>query len=168
VTTVRALLVAACVFVVVACGPAPEDSVAGVASVARVIDGDTLIVNLSGRDETVRLLGVDTPETVAPDRPVECYGPEASEALKAMLPAGTEVDIIIDTEPRDRYGRLLGYVFRRDDGVFVNAELLSQGAATTLSYEPNTTFKGRFARLESSARARRVGLWAACGDLSGQ
>ncbi len=158
-TTMRALLAAGCVLMVLGCAPAQGRSTA---SVVRVIDGDTVVVNFSGRNETIRLLGIDTPETVAPDRPVECYGPEASEALKALLPASTEVDVVIDAEPRDRYRRLLAYVYRRDDGMFINAELLSGGAARTLSYDPNTTFKSRFAQLESSARTRMVGLWGAC------
>jgi micrococcal nuclease len=147
------------------CSAASQETTGSAASVVRVIDGDTIVVSFSGHDETVRLLGIDTPETVAPDRPVECYGPEASDTLKALLPEGTAVDVVIDTEPRDRYQRLLAYVFRRDNGTFVNAELLSGGAARTLSYDPNTTFKSRFSSLETSARARQVGLWGACDDL---
>ncbi len=127
-----------------------------------VVDGDTIVVDFTGHHETVRLLGIDTPETVAPGRPVECFGPEASERLNALLPAGAEVDVVIGAEARDRYRRLLGYVFRSDDGLFVNAELVSSGAATTLSYEPNTTFEGLFARLEIEAREARAGQWEAC------
>lgn len=138
-TLLRPLLVIVCALLVVACGPGGETTTAADASVIRVVDGDTVVVSISGQDETVRLLGVDTPETVAPNRPVECYGPEASAALAALLPEGTEVDIVIDAEPRDRYQRLLAYVFRRDDGAFVNAELLAEGTARTLSYASTST-----------------------------
>ena len=97
--------------------PAPDrsrDGPPGAATVVRAVDGDTLVVTLAtGGTETVRLIGVDTPETVAPRRPVECFGPEAAAALAALVPPGTEVRLSRDVEPRDRYDRLLAYVHRR-------------------------------------------------------
>src|SRR5205085_3089746 len=92
---------------------------AGAATVARVVDGDTIVVHLGGRTETVRLLGIDTPETVDPRKPVQCFGTEASHRTKELLPPGTGVRLERDVEARDIYGRLLAYV-RRDDGTFVN------------------------------------------------
>ena len=76
-----------------------------------------------GRDERVRLIGIDTPETVDPRKPVQCFGKEASDHTKALLPAGTAVRLERDAEARDRYDRLLAYVYRASDGLFVNLEL---------------------------------------------
>src|SRR5690606_22839375 len=74
------------------------------ASVVRIVDGDTLVLDIGGEEELVRLLGIDTPETVHPDEPVGCYGPEASAALAQLLPVGTQVSIARDEQPRDQYG----------------------------------------------------------------
>jgi micrococcal nuclease len=93
------------------------------ARVVRVVDGDTIVVSLAGREERVRYIGVDTPETVKPGAPVECFGKKASARNKALLPPGTEVRLDRDAEERDRYGRLLAYVYRARDGLFVNASL---------------------------------------------
>ena len=84
----------------------------GIATVTDVVDGDTIDVAIGGRDERVRLIGIDTPETKKPDSPIECFGPEASAFTSDLLPAGTEVRIERDIVGRDDYGRLLGYVHR--------------------------------------------------------
>ena len=84
----------------------------GSATVTRVIDGDTIVVALGGHDERVRLIGIDTPETVSPVKPVQCYGKQASNHTKALLPPGTAVRLVRDVEARDVYGRLLAYVYR--------------------------------------------------------
>jgi micrococcal nuclease len=130
-------------------------------TVHEVIDGDTIEVALSGRLETVRLLGIDTPETVHPDKPPECFGAEASSLLTALLPKGTSVTLQRDEEPRDHYGRLLAYVFR-SDGLDVGGHMLSSGAARTLAIAPNSALTGHYAALESEARAAGQGLWSAC------
>src|SRR6476469_2975663 len=91
----------------VGCAPHAAAATDGRATVTRVVDGDTIVVRIGGRDENVRVLGIDTPETHKPDTPVECYGPEASNRLVALLPAGTVVRLVRDVESRDRYGRLL-------------------------------------------------------------
>jgi micrococcal nuclease len=132
------------------------------ATVVRVVDGDTIVVAVGGREEKVRLIGVDTPETVDPRRPVGCFGPQASHHTKQLLPSGAAVQLERDAEQRDRYGRLLAYVHRRPDGLFVNQELLADGYGVTLSIAPNTTFAGRFASIERSARQAGRGLWSAC------
>jgi micrococcal nuclease len=134
-----------------------------VASVERVVDGDTVDLELSGGGtERVRLLGIDTPETVKPDAPVECFGPEASARTKALLPQGSDVLVQRDQEARDRYGRLLAYLWRRSDGRFVNLDLVAGGYARTLSIEPNTAHRADLAQAAATARSARAGLWGAC------
>jgi len=128
-----------------------------------VIDGDTVDLDF-GRDqvERARLLGADTPETVKPDAPVECFGPEASARAKDLLAAGTEVLVQRDVEARDRYGRLLVYVWRRVDGVFVNAALVAEGFARTLSIEPNDAHRVDLSAAATAATATGAGLWGGC------
>jgi micrococcal nuclease len=134
----------------------------GRASVVRVVDGDTVEVQVGGREETVRLIGIDTPETVDPRSPVECFGVEASARTKALLPEGTEVRLAADVEPRDRYDRLLAYVYR-DDGTFVNLALVEDGYASVLTYPPNVAHVDEFTAAAARARDEGRGLWAACG-----
>src|SRR5687768_4909974 len=104
-------------------GPAlPSSTVFEVnAALVEVVDGDTIDVEIGGRDERVRLIGVDTPESVRPDSPVECFGPEAASFTTSLLPTGTALHLERDPEARDDYGRLLAYVYRAEDGLFVNA-----------------------------------------------
>ena len=134
----------------------------GRASVVRVVDGDTVEVRIGGREETVRLIGIDTPETVDPRTPVECFGQEASDRTKALLPAGTEVRLVADAEPRDRYDRLLAYVYR-DDGTFVNLALVEDGYASVLTYPPNVAHASELTAAAARAREGGRGLWGACG-----
>jgi micrococcal nuclease len=155
-----------CLFGCAAGAAAPTD---GLAVVTHVVDGDTIDVEIGGRTERVRLIGIDTPETKRPDTPVECYGPEASEFTAHLLPEGTEVRIERDVVGRDDYGRVLGYVHRLDQGsaearteVFVNMEILEQGFARPLTIEPNSTFAREFAAAARRAERNDVGLWAAC------
>jgi micrococcal nuclease len=123
-----------------------------------VVDGDTIHVE-SG--ETVRYIGVDTPETVKPGSPVECFG-KAASAANHRLVDGEEVRLVEDAEARDRYGRTLAYVYRVRDGLFVNAELVRGGFATPLTIPPNVAHADEFVRLARQARRNRRGLWAAC------
>jgi micrococcal nuclease len=129
------------------------------AEVLRAVDGDTIEVLLDGAEEDVRYIGVDTPESVAPGQPVECYGEAASE-FNADLVEGEDVTLVFDAELRDSYGRLLAYVYVGE--LLVNAELLEQGFARTLEIEPNTSKAPRFARLARRAGAAGLGLWDAC------
>ena len=128
-------------------------------AVRKVVDGDTIEVS---RGERVRLIGVDTPETKDPNRPVGCYGKEASAFIARLLPAGTAVRLVGDVEQRDRYGRLLAYVYRRSDGLFVNAELLRRGYAQLLTVPPNVAHTDEFVTLARQAREGAQGLWGAC------
>ena len=131
------------------------------ATIVSVVDGDTIVLRVQDQTETVRLLGIDTPETVHPTKPIECFGPEASAFTKATLVEGSLVKLLRDVEPRDRYQRLLVYLFLAD-GTLFNQLLIDRGLARTLSIEPNTAFASQFASHESSARNRRVGLWLSC------
>ena len=127
-------------------------------AVDRVVDGDTLVA----ADERVRLIGVDTPESVDPRRAVQCFGREASAYLSSLLPPGTPVRLVADVEQRDRYDRLLAYVYRLPDGLFVNAELLRSGHAQVLTVPPNVAHSDRFVALAAEARRTGRGLWTAC------
>jgi micrococcal nuclease len=131
------------------------------ARVVRAVDGDTVVVSLGGREERVRYIGVDTPETVKPDTPVQCFGKRAS-AYNHALVDGRTVRLVADAEARDRYGRLLAYVYRAEDGLFVNAALVRGGYATTLTIPPNVVHAGAFRALAGEARRAGRGLWSAC------
>jgi micrococcal nuclease len=130
--------------------------------VVEPVDGDTVVVRIGNTTETVRLLGVDTPETKHPTKPVECFGAEASARTAALLPPGTEVRLERDLEPRDQYGRLLAYV-HLDDGTLVNLVLVAEGYAAVLVIEPNHAHAAALRRAGAAARAAGVGLWGTCG-----
>ena len=136
-------------------------------TVTHLVDGDTVDVAFStgtGKPSTerIRLIGIDTPETKRPDTPVECFGREASSALAALIPIGTAVLIERDVEERDRYGRLLGYVFRASDGLFVNHEMVRAGMATAYTFPPNIAYVDVFAAAGDASRAAAAGLWSRC------
>ena len=137
--------------------------VGGEATVVRVVDGDTVVVDVGGAEESVRLIGINTPESVARDRPNECFGVEASDRLEALLPVGTTVRLTRDVEPRDVYDRLLAYVQRSSDGLFVNAAQVADGYAEAKDYPPNTTYRDDFEQAERAARQAGLGLWSTCG-----
>lgn len=135
---------------------------ANVGVVVSVADGDTFDVEIAGERDTVRLIGVDTPETKHPTKGVQCWGPEASDFTKSLLSAGTRVRLVRDVEARDRYGRLLAYVYLTHTNVFVNRELVRLGFARPYPFEPNTAHKATFADAAWEAQGERRGLWAAC------
>lgn len=145
---------------------APPD--AGAATVVEVVDGDTVRVRFAGRSssspsESVRLIGIDTPETHGPGGLRECFGAEASARLASLLPRGTEVRLERDVEARDRYARLLAYVYRKRDGLFVNLALAKDGFAATLSIPPNVAHAADFTAAAADARDAGRGLWGRCG-----
>lgn len=125
-------------------------------TVVSVVDGDTIKVSMNGQTETVRLIGVDTPETVHPTKPVEPYGPEASAYTKQRL-TGQEVRLEYDVEQRDKYGRLLAYVWLGDE--MFNATLLREGYAQMLTVPPNVKYAEQFRMLQQEAREAGRGLW---------
>ena len=129
------------------------------AYVVRAVDGDTIEVALDGGREDVRYIGIDTPETVKPDTPVQCFGPQAHR-FNARLVTHRRVRLVFGVERRDIYGRLLAYVYLGDR--FVNAELARRGLARTLTIPPNDRFARRFERLQTVAARAGRGLWGAC------
>ena len=127
--------------------------------VVRVIDGDTIDVNIGGKTYRVRYIGVDTPETVDPSQPVQCFGREAS-AFNKQLVEGKTVRLEKDVSETDRYGRLLRYVFVGD--LFVNAELVRQGFAQVVTYPPDVKYVDLYLQFQRKAREANRGLWGAC------
>jgi micrococcal nuclease len=162
---VRRVVIVTLVLLVAACSGRGSDVSHGRAKLVRVIDGDTIVVDIGGREEHVRLIGIDTPETHKPGTPVECYGPEASARLDELLPAGTVVRLERDRESRDAFGRLLAYVYRERDGLFVELAMAQDGYAGPLAIAPNTTHRREIDAAVAAARADRRGLWGACGGF---
>ena len=150
--------------------PAPAEATV---QVTRVVDGDTIEVRLGGRSKDVRLIGVDTPETVKPDTPVQCFGERASHFTKRRL-TGRRVRLVFGVERRDVYGRLLAYVYLANPTLsgpqqgqsrqrrLFNAILVRRGLARSLTIPPNDRFAPRFRHLELVAARAGRGLWAAC------
>lgn len=131
--------------------------------VVRVIDGDTVEIEYEGLTETktesIRLIGVDTPETVHPTLGEQPYGKEASDYTKSQLVVGSEVYVEMDVEERDQYGRLLGYVYL-ENGTFFNARLISEGYAQLSTFPPNVRWVDLYTNLQAEARVADRGLWA--------
>jgi len=135
--------------------------------VTRVVDGDTLHVRRDGRDTTVRLIGMNTPETVKENTPVECYGPEASDYAKRTLSGQTVTLEFDDSQGRtDQYGRTLAYVWLEgaDGGLsLVNLDEIDLGLARERQYGPTPyAWKKTFRAAQDKARSAGVGLWGAC------
>lgn len=144
-------------------GQAVESTQPGLYAVSRYVDGDTIVVDMNGRSETIRFVGVDTPETHKPDTPVQCYGPAAAAYTKNLVTAaGNKVRLASDPEStnRDRYDRLLRYVYL-PDGRLVNEELVKNGYGFYYPYFPFTKSR-QFAADEQQAITARRGLWGHC------
>lgn len=141
--------------------PQPEKTDINRYEAVRFIDGDTFVVDLNGKQETVRLLGVDTPETHAPNTPVQCYGPAASAYTKNLL---TDKRVRLESDPenddRDRYGRLLRYAYL-PDGTLVQKEIISNGYGFAYTIYPFAQ-KDTFVAYEEQARVHAEGLWGNC------
>jgi micrococcal nuclease len=140
-----------------------------VAVVTRVVDGDTVEARIGGEVEDVRLIGIDTPETVKPDSPVQCFGPRASHFAQRLL-EGKRVRLVFGEERRDPYDRLLAYAYQDPaleahagrETRFVNALFVRRGLARTLTIPPNDRFAPLLRRLELRAARAGRGLWGAC------
>ena len=128
-------------------------------TVVRVIDGDTLEVTGGTR---VRLIGVDTPETVEPGTPVQCFGPEATRYANEIVPPGTRVRLIYDVARTDGFRRTLAYVYKLDDGLFVNRAIARNGFALQLTVPPNVAHAEEFRLAVAEARDANLGLWRSC------
>lgn len=170
----RPWVLAAAVTATASCGDGPGQRRAdGVpdgsqrATVVRVVDGDTVILRGTGdgvlprEDTRVRLLEIDSPESVAPDRPVECFGEEAARGLAEMVPAGSTVSVVPDRQLEDPYGRLLLYVWD-DDGALVNLEMVRSGLAEAVLFQPNDRYIDEMRQAEQEARSEARGMWGAC------
>ncbi len=129
-------------------------------AVTRVVDGDTIHIDMNGKSETVRLIGINTPETVDPRRPVQCFGKEASNKAKELLESQK---VRIETESsqgeRDKYGRLLGYV-TREDGLFFNKYMVEEGYAYEYTYRLPYKYQTQFKAAQKEAQTQGKGLWA--------
>jgi micrococcal nuclease len=159
------LLAALAAVAVALLGDRGRDVGASGARVVRVVDGDTIAVSVDGRERSVRLLGIDTPETHRPGTPIECGGPQATRSMEALAPPGTRVGLERDpTQDRvDRYGRLLAYV-RLPDGRLAETAQLEAGWATVYVFAGRPVERDRrFRRAQAEARSARRGVWARCG-----
>lgn len=144
--------------------PVVVDATLAMVDVLRVVDGDTIEVMYQGKKEDVRLIGVDTPETVHPSKPVQPYGPEASAFTKAQL-TGQRVGLEFDVEERDRYGRLLAYVWLGDQ--MFNEVLVKEGYAQIATFPPNVKYVDLLTQLQKEAREANRGLWG-LGETTAQ
>ncbi|HVX56761.1 MAG TPA: thermonuclease family protein [Candidatus Saccharimonadales bacterium] len=133
----------------------------GLYSINHFIDGDTVAVDMNGHVESVRFIGIDTPETHKPDTPVQCYGPQAAAYTKATI-GRNRVRLVSDSlsTDRDRYNRLLRYVYL-PDGTLLNEQLVRQGYAFYYPYFPFSK-SAAFAADEDAAMVAHLGLWAHC------
>ena len=131
-----------------------------VATVVKVIDGDTVKIELpNGNEETVRLLLIDTPETVHPTKDIQPFGPEASQFSKNLMPANSEVEVELGIGERDKYGRLLAYFYV--DGKMVNKLLLEKGLArVAYVYAPNTKYLDELEAIQKKAQQKEIGIWS--------
>jgi micrococcal nuclease len=166
---VSKLVTAALVFLAAcstAAGVGPQssaDTTGQLVTVTRVVDGDTFIAKPAGRATfRVRLIGVDTPETVKPRTPVQCFGPESSAYAKRVL-TGRKVRLVYDVDRYDRYGRTLAYVYVGTD--FFNLDLVRRGYAVLLTIPPDVAHADEFVAAQAAARAADRGLWHACEPL---
>lgn len=143
---------------------AEQNRTADRATVIDVVDGDTVRLRIDGHQESVRLIGIDTPETKHPTKGVQCFGPQASDFMTRLLPAGTELRIERDVEARDSYDRLLLYLFAAtpDGERFINLELVTRGYARPLSIEPNVRYRRLFVDAAIDAERNLRGLWRVC------
>jgi micrococcal nuclease len=133
-------------------------------SCIRVVDGDTIVAEIEGKQEKVRLIGVDTPETVHPSKPVEYFGKEASEFTRSMVER-KKVKLEYDWQKRDKYGRLLAYVYM-EDGTFLNAEIIKQGYGFAYIKYP-FKYLEEFRQYERDARNNCKGLWKEPQSVNG-
>ncbi|MBP1156184.1 MULTISPECIES: thermonuclease family protein [unclassified Paenibacillus] len=134
-----------------------ENKMLFTAKVTRVVDGDTIKIEMEGKEETVRMIMVDTPETVHPSKPMQPFGPEASALAKETL-EGKEVRLELDVSERDRYGRILAYVYVNDR--MFNEVLLEKGLARVSVFPPDVKHADRFREIQKEAQKAKLGIWS--------
>jgi micrococcal nuclease len=141
------------------------------AKILRVTDGDTLKVNYKGKEESVRLIGIDAPESKINKKArndaqrsgedlktITAMGKEATKFVKSLVKPGDTVTIEFDVQKRDKYGRLLAYVYL-SDGKMLNEEIVKDGYANLMTIPPNVKYQERFLKVYREARENRRGLW---------
>ncbi|WP_405054376.1 thermonuclease family protein [Tepidibacillus marianensis] len=151
------IIVIVILFTMVGCQVATQAPQLIEVKVIRVVDGDTFVAKVDGKEEKIRLLLVDTPETVHPTKPVQPFGPEASKFTKEMLASQT-VGLEFDVQERDKYGRLLAYVYL-SDGTMLNELLLEKGLAQVVVFQPNVKYVDRFREIQKQAKEKKLGIW---------
>jgi micrococcal nuclease len=134
------------------------------AQVIEVVDGDTFKAKIGDKEETVRLILVDTPETKHPNKPKQPFGEEASNLTGELLTHGTTVELEYDAEQRDKYNRVLAYVYV--NGESLQEKLLSEGLARVAVYPPNTKYQEKFESIQEEAKNKKVGIWSIDGYVT--
>lgn len=167
---VVAILLAIFVVILSSLGLYTQDNfeIEEVYTVTEVVDGDTIkIKSNTGQKHTVRFIGIDTPETKHPTKGVECFGIEASEETTNLL-LDQEVEIEFDPSQQetDRYGRLLLYVWRKQDGLFINRYLVENGYAYEYTYQTPYEYQSEFMQLQETASTKGLGLWGRMCQLT--
>ena len=135
------------------------------ATFVRIVDGDTLIANIDGKEEYVRLILVDTPETKHPKQPVQPFGPEASAFMEQTYKGSDIIQLEYGPEKRDIYDRILAYVYT-EDGEMFNELLLKKGLARVAVYPPNDKYVDEFRKLEQKAKKQKIGIWSIDGYVT--
>lgn len=147
----------------IGCAPTPTEHEV---TFVRAVDGDTLVAKVDGKEEYIRLLLVDTPETKHPDKGVQPFGPEASDLMKKTFSPSDSIKIEYGTEKRDKYDRLLAYVYTKDGAMF-NKVLLKKGVArVAYVYPPNDKYVEEFRKIESTAKSKEIGIWSIDGYVT--
>lgn len=127
--------------------------------VVKVIDGDTITIKIDGKNETVRLIGIDTPETSDPRTGVQCFGKEATAKLKSVIGKRVSIEKDVGEGERDKYGRLLAYIYN-EEGTLLNKYLVAQGYAYEYTYDDPYKYQKEFKAAEVDAKTHKRGLWA--------
>lgn len=162
----RISVITSIIFVLLLSGCGELSSEEQEAAFVRAVDGDTLIANIDGTEEYVRLLLVDTPETKHPKRSVQPFGPEASQLMKTTFSPSDPIEIEYGTEKRDKYDRILAYIYT-EDGQLYNEMLLKEGLArVAYVYPPNDKYVERFRDIEAEAQEKKLGIWSIEGYVT--
>lgn len=145
----------------------PTTPVGETVAIDSVVDGDTVKVHYQGKLETVRLLLIDSPESVHPTKPVQPFGKDASMYLKALLKKGETVQLEVGNPSRDDYGRLLGYIWV--DGELLNERIVSYGyARVAYIIPPNTKYLDELLKAQEQAQERKTGIWSIEGYVTNE
>jgi micrococcal nuclease len=161
-----ALFVCACVYYVAHAALTISIDPDTLYPVTAVMDGDTFKAKIGWHTVTVRMLGIDTPETVDPRKPEQCYGKEASDETKGLLfGRSVRLELNPDREVKDKYDRYLAYIYLEDE-TFLNEYLLENGFAREYTYGKPYIFQDKFRSIEKEAKEKKIGLWGVCGDTS--